>query len=194
MTTTAVRPSVLILGRSQLVLDEAVAGLRELGYTAQATNDFGDITGRFDVRQVDLVVFGGQVPAQRKDELTSEISAIHPPVIFVQGLAGIPGLIIAQVRGVFTARYQDNGSTPSFDPAQRAIQLTLAQPAHVTVTAWWGTSFVPPDPKSESLVLLDRRLAAGRHTVPWPGMIPDHAAFAAVEADQAIYTFPVATR
>jgi hypothetical protein len=190
MTVSSVLHSVLILGRSQLVLDDAVAGLRELGYTAQATNDFGDITGRFDVREVDLVVFGGQVPAPRQAELTREISAIHPPVIFVQGLAGIPGLIIAQVRGAFAARDHGNGSAPSFDPAQRAIQLTLAQPADVTVTAWWGTS---SDPKSDSLVLLDRRLAAGQHSVPWPGVIPDHAAFASVEAGQAIYTFPVAT-
>jgi hypothetical protein len=33
------------------------------------------------------------------------------------------------------------------------------------VTARWQTSFVPPDPKSDSLVLLDERLAAGQHAI-----------------------------
>ena len=49
--TTRQRPSasVLLIGKSQLVLDESVAGLRDLGYKAEATNDFTDITGRFDV-------------------------------------------------------------------------------------------------------------------------------------------------
>jgi len=88
---------VLLIGKSQLVLDESVAGLRDLGYRAEATNDFTDITGRFDLKEIDLVVFGGQVPPDRKAKLREEIGAINPGVIFVQGLAGIPGLIINQV-------------------------------------------------------------------------------------------------
>jgi hypothetical protein len=61
------------------------------------------------------------------------------------------------------------------------------------VTAWWGTSFVPPDPKSESLVLLDDRLAGGDHTVPIPDHIPPKAAFATVQVDAAIHAFSIAT-
>jgi hypothetical protein len=66
MTTDIAPRSVLLIGKSQLVLDESVAGLRDLGYKAQATNNFADIIGRFDVKEIDLVVFGGQVPADRK--------------------------------------------------------------------------------------------------------------------------------
>jgi hypothetical protein len=43
---------VLLIGKSQLVLDESVAGLRDLGYRAEATNDSTDITGRFDVKEI----------------------------------------------------------------------------------------------------------------------------------------------
>jgi hypothetical protein len=78
MTTDNAQRSVLLIGKSQLVLDESVAGLRDLGYRAEATNDFSDITGRFDVNAIDLVVFGGQVPADRKAELTEEFAAINP--------------------------------------------------------------------------------------------------------------------
>ena len=69
MTTDEPQRSALLIGKSQRVLDDAVAGLRDLGYKADATNDFGDITGRFDVARIDLVVFGGQVPPDRKAEL-----------------------------------------------------------------------------------------------------------------------------
>jgi hypothetical protein len=36
-----------------------------------------------------------------------EIGAINPRVIFVDGLAGIPGLIVNQVQGAFAAHDQD---------------------------------------------------------------------------------------
>src|SRR6266536_2251300 len=149
MTTDNAQRSVLLIGKSQLVLDESVAGLRDLGYKAEATNDFADITGQFAVKEIDLVVFGGQVPPDRKAELREEIGAINPPVIFVQGLAGIPGLIINQVQGACTANHQDPTRAPTYTPDDRSIRLTLTEPADVRVTVWWQTSFVPPDPKSD---------------------------------------------
>jgi hypothetical protein len=185
--------SVLLIGKSQLILDQSVAGLRDLGYNAEATNDFTDVTGRFDVTEIDLVVFGGQVPPDRKAELREEIGANNPRIIFVQGLAGIPGLIINQVQGAFTANQQDATRAPTYTPDDRSIRLTLAEPADVTVTVWWQTSFVPPDPKSDSLLLLDARLADGDHAIPVPEHVPPKAAFATVKIDAAIYAFSIAT-
>jgi hypothetical protein len=77
MTADHTDRSVLVLGRSQLVIEQAVVGLRDLGYTAQATNDFADITGRYDVEHIDMVVFGGQVPPEREAELKQEIGEIN---------------------------------------------------------------------------------------------------------------------
>jgi hypothetical protein len=193
MTTDNPQRSVLLIGKSQLVLDDALAGLRDLGYKAEATNDFTDIIGRFDARRIDLVVFGGQVPPDRKAELREEIAAINPQVIFVQGLAGIPGLIINQIQGAFTAHHQDPTRAPTYTPGDRSIRLSLAEPAQVKVTVWWQTSFVPPDPKSDSLPLLDDQLASGDHTVPVPDHIPPQAAFATVQIDAATYAFSIAT-
>jgi hypothetical protein len=60
MTTGTAQRSVLLIGASQRILDDSVAGLRDLGYTAQATSDFfSDITGRFDVADIDRVALGG---------------------------------------------------------------------------------------------------------------------------------------
>ena len=185
--------SVLLIGKSQLVLDDALAGLRDLGYNAEATNDFADVTSRFDAREVDLVVFGGQVPPDLKAELREEISAINPRVVFVQGLAGIPGLIINQGQGGFAHDHQELARAPTFAPDERSIGLTLPAPAEVKVITWWQTSFVPPDPKSDSLLLLNDRLAAGDHAVTVPDLVPPKAAFTTVQVDAAIYAFSIAT-
>ena len=194
MTTNTATPSVLIVGKSQLVLDGITDGLRALGYTAQATSDFADLASQVDLGHLDLVVFGGQVPPNRKAELTHEISSINPSVIFVQGLAGIPGLIVQQVQAAYAGESEHPDSTASYDSSQRTINLTLAQPADVKVTAWWQTSFVPPDPKSAAQVLIDARLDAGEHSVSLPEVIPDRAAFAAVQLDQTIHTFAITTK
>jgi hypothetical protein len=187
-------PRVLLIGKSRLVLDDTVAGLRDLGYRAEATNDFDDVTARFHPREFDLVVFGGQVPPELKAELREEIGAVNPRAIFVEGLAGIPGLIVNQVQGALAPDRPDGGGPPTFVPDDRSIRLALAGPADVEVTVWWQTSFVPPDPKSDSLVLLHERLAAGDHTVTIPDLVPTEAAFATVRVDAATSAFSIASR
>jgi hypothetical protein len=77
MATDNPQGSVLLIGKSQLVLDDALAGLRNLGYKAEGTNDFADVTARFDPREIDLVVFGGQVPP----DLKAELSALHVALV-----------------------------------------------------------------------------------------------------------------
>jgi vacuolar-type H+-ATPase subunit F/Vma7 len=121
MATDNPQRRVLLIGKSQLVLDGALAGLRDLGYKAEATNDFADVTARFDTRDIDLVVFGGQLGQDLSAELREEISAINPRVIFVQGLAGIPGLIINQVQGAFARDRQEPVRAPTFTPYERSI-------------------------------------------------------------------------
>jgi hypothetical protein len=193
MATEKPQRSVLLIGKSQRVLDDTVAGLLALGYQADGTNNFSDITGRFDVARIDLVVFGGQVPPERKAELHEEIAAINPQAIFVQGLAGIPGLIVKQVQAAFTAHQQELGRAPAFTAHDRSIRLSLAQPDDVNVSVWWQTSFVPPDPRSASLVLFDGQLTGGDHTVAVPDHIPSRAAFATVQVGAAIYALSIAT-
>ena len=191
--TPDTQPSVLLIGKSQRVLDDAVSALHDLGYKAEATNDFAGVTGRFDARTLDVIVFGGQVPPDRKAGLREEIGAINPRVIFVQGLAGIPGLIVNQVQGALAADRHDPTGAPTYTPDERSIRLTLADPADVKVTVWWQTSFVPPNPESDSLLLLDERLGGGDHAIAVPDLVPLEAAFATVQIDTATYAFSIAT-
>jgi hypothetical protein len=193
MTTTDRRHSVLVIGRSQAVLDTTVELLSDRGYTAQATNDFEAITDQADPRMLDVVVLGGQVAPAKKAEMREQISAVNPAVEFIQGLSGIPGLIADQVTGALAAEQTIPGQAPVYDSATKAIALSLYASLEVTVTVYWITELIPPDPKSDSLVLHDGPLPAGDRRFEIPDAVSlEPAAFATVRAGGAIWSFRLA--
>ncbi|MEV4621490.1 MFS transporter [Asanoa sp. NPDC049573] len=168
---------VLVVGRSPNVLIEAVDLLRADGYVADATNQFDRVLDDYDVTDLDVLVFGGMVPADTKQRLRDDISARNPGVTFVQGLAGIPGLIAAQVRAATSAAPVEG---LGYDESRRAVLVTLDAPAAVTVDAWWGTTFTPPEPRSASARVFEGGLDAGSHVVALPAEVPSVASFAGV--------------
>src|ERR1700733_15716277 len=89
------RSRVLIIGRSENVLSETVQILRREGRAAGASNNFTGVMDLFDMTCVDIVVFGGRVPPDTKEPPREQISDRNPAMVFVQGLAGIAGLIAA---------------------------------------------------------------------------------------------------
>jgi hypothetical protein len=184
------RHRVLVIGRSQGVLADTVALLRDMGYTADATNEFDHVLDRFDPTALDVVVFGGMVQPETTQHLQEQISGRNPDAIFVQGFAGIPGLIAAQVDAAVGAHGGD--TDVEYDAASRSIRLRLDRPHEVAVVAWWGTSFVPPEPKSTSMTVLDAELPAGSHTIPLPHEVPTRAAFATVSVGLSVWAFIVA--
>ena len=150
---------VLIIGRSENVLSEAVQTLRLMGHAAGTSNDFANVVDLFDMTAVDIVVFGGMVPPDTKELLRQQISDRNPAMTFVQGFAGIAGVIVAQVQATLTGdAYAQAGLAVTYDPRTRTVDLHLDRPADVQVVAWWATSFTPPEPRSTSLVLLDEGL------------------------------------
>ena len=181
---------VLIIGRSENVLSETVQILRLLGYAAGASNDFADVMDLFDMTAVDVVVFGGMVPPDTKERLRQQISGRNPGVTFVQGFAGIPGVIVAQVRAAGDASAQA-GRAVAYDQETRTVDVHLDRAEDVQVVAWWGTSFTPPEPRSTSLVLVDAYLPAGEHTVTLPAEVPSQASFVTVAARDAVRTLIV---
>jgi len=191
MTTplTTDRPRVLVVGRSPSVLEAAVEILRADGYAADATNQFGSVLDDYDARAVDVLVFGGMVPADAKEQLRSDVAALNPRVTVVQGLAGIAGLIAAQVR----AATSPGAPALDYDPATRTLGFALEAPADVVVEAWWAVSMTPPEPTSASLRVLDARLDAGAHAVPLPDDVPSVASFAAVTVGSSTTVVVVGT-
>jgi hypothetical protein len=181
---------VLIVGRSPSALLEAVEILRGRGYEADATNQFDDVLHDYDASDLDVLVFGGMVPLETKQHLREEVVKLNPAVVLVQGLAGIAGLIAAQVEAV-TANDAPAGTEVTYDSSRRSVLLTLTKAAHATVEAWWGTSFQPPEPRSASAVVFDGRLEPGRHTIAMPDTVPSEASFTAVRIDDSVHVFTV---
>src|SRR6266536_4635800 len=91
---------ILVIGRRAGVVLDAAGILRSKGCRADATNQFVEVLTQYDTANIDVVVFGGMVPPHAKQYLTEQISKVNGHVAFVQGLAGIAGLIAAQVEGV----------------------------------------------------------------------------------------------
>ncbi|MEV0839326.1 hypothetical protein AB0I55_07175 [Actinocatenispora sera] len=180
---------VLVVGRSPHVLLDTVDALRALGYAADATNQFDRVLDEYDGAELDVLVFGGMVPADTKQRLRASLLARNPRVVFVQGLAGIPGLVAAQVQAATAT--EAPAEQIGYDPAGRAVQLTLGEARHVTVQAWWMTSFAPPEPRSTTLRVFDGDLGAGAHTVQLPDPVPDIASFAGVTVGAAVRVFTV---
>ena len=183
------RDRILVVGRSPSVLLEAVDILRRKGYPADATNQFDDVLDDYDLTGIDIVVFGGMVPAETKQYLREQFSGRNPDVTLVQGLAGIAGLVAAQAEGAASAGGAGD-SDVAYDPTQRAIRLTVNRTLHVIIEAWWAT-FTPPEPKSTSMRVLDAELHEGYHVVPVPDEVPTEASFLTVAVGSAVYTFTV---
>ncbi|HET6744035.1 MAG TPA: hypothetical protein VFH76_34085 [Kribbella sp.] len=177
-----------------MILD-AVGILRAKGFHADATNQFDEVLTAYDTTGLDVVVFGGMVPASTKQHLREAISAGNDHVTFVQGLAGIAGLIAAQVESVTSppgdSNGNGNGNGVVYDAEQRAVRLTLREPSRVVVEAWWATSFTPPEPTSTSRRLVDSHFDPGEHLVPLPADVPDVASFVTASVGPAVHAFTV---
>jgi hypothetical protein len=178
---------VLVVGRSPGVLVAAVELLRGKGYRADATNQFDRVLDDYDVGDLDVLVFGGMVPADTKRYLQEEIARRNPAVTVVQGLVGIPGVIAAQVDAVTSA----GAAEIEYNPGDRTVRVTLPDAAQVTIEALWMTSWRPPEPASTSLRVFGGELAAGSHDLALPDRVPSEASFAAVTAGAQVRVLTV---
>ena len=182
---------ILVVGRSENVLSELMPILRGKGYAAGATNDFDRTLDLFEAERLDLVVFGGMVPPDTKEHLREQLSIRNPTVRYVQGYAGIAGLIAKQVEAAVGNGTTEVAASVTYDAQSRSIGISLDASQHVEVIAWWGTSFVPPEPKSTSGVVLDEELHAGTHTIPLPDEVPTQASFVTVSIGPSIHAYVV---
>jgi hypothetical protein len=179
---------VLVVGRSPKVLVEVVERLRDRGYVANATNQFDRVLADYDVTSLDVLVFGGMVPAQTKQYLREQVRKLNPELVFLQGLAGIAGVIAAQVRSVASG---DLTAGVAYDDVERTLRVTLEAPAHVTVEAWWATSFTPPEPTSTSMTVCDDSFSSECHVIAIPDEVPAVASFAVVTVDELVRVFTI---
>lgn len=189
---TASTTRVLVAGRSQLVLDTTLALLTARGYAAHVTREFDDITDQVDAAELDVVVFGGQVTPGQKAQMHDALQAVNPRLAFLQGLAGIPGLIADQVDGWVAGEVPVPGQAPVYDAGRREIGLVLFAPLETRISVYWITEMIPPDPKSAAVVLVEGALSPGEHRFRIPDAVVLDVAFATVAAGGALWSFRLA--
>ncbi|MDM7853850.1 hypothetical protein [Cellulomonas alba] len=180
--------SVLIVGRSPSVLEDAVAMLRSRGISAGATNDY-DRALDGGGPTPDVLVLGGAVPPATKELLTAELQRRNPAARVLLGLVGIAEVVAAQVEAEVEGT---PSSQVAYDAAEGAVVIDLDRSAHVAVDAFWATSLTPPQPTSTGTQVLAADLAPGRHRVPLPDGLPDSAAFAVVRVDDRVAVLTLA--
>jgi CheY-like chemotaxis protein len=178
---------ILLIGKSPAALEAMGSLLRQKGYNAKTTNNFNGIPARYKLEEFDLITMGGQVPPDTKASIMQAAKAQRGDILFVQGMAAIPGLVVAQIEGELHADQRDPDRPPAFHADTRTLSLTLTAAVSVTVTAWWQTTFVPPNPGSDSRVLSDETLPAGAHTISIPPDIPEQSSFVTVQVGNAVY-------
>lgn len=102
---------VLVVGRSPSVLERVVEMLREAGYRADVTNQFGEVLDDYDAAGLDVLVFGGMVPPDTKQFLREEVGKRNASVTVVQGMVGIPGFLLLRLTPRLAAAGQRLSST-----------------------------------------------------------------------------------
>ena len=170
--------SVLVVGRSPSVLEATVKLLRADGYRADATNQFDRVLDDYHVGALDVLVFGGMVPPDTKAYLRAEIGKRNAGITVVQGLAGIPGVVAAQVD---MATRGEQAADVEYLEDSRTIRVTLPDDVRVTVVAFWMTSWTPPEPSSTSSEVFTGDLEAGTHELVLPEWVPGEGSFVDVE-------------
>jgi hypothetical protein len=179
---------VLVVGRSPSVLEATVELLRAGGYRADATNQFDRVLDDYDVSALDVLVFGGMVPPDTKEHLSTEIGRRNAGIAVVQGLVGIPGVIAAQVD---VATWGEQAADVEYVEESRTIRVTLPSDVRVSVDAFWMTSWTPPEPASTSSTVFDAVLAAGAHDIQLPERVPAEGSFAVVTVGVDVWAFAV---
>ncbi|MFE9247016.1 hypothetical protein [Nocardiopsis sp. NPDC006938] len=154
---------------------EAVATLRARGYGANATNRFDRVLDDYDATDLDLVLFGGQVPHDLRARLEAAIAGTNPRTRFLSGLGGIGSLLVAQVEE------HTHGTAPGIahEPHTRTLGMTLSRSARVVVTGHWA-EYTPSEPVPRSITVSEGELPAGTHLVEVPDEVPERGAFASV--------------
>jgi len=126
----------------------------------------------------------------------SYVAALLPVVALLAN--GVMSTTVLVVYGA-TVAFAHSNTRLGFGPLERVfvspnyhrIHHKVDGPQDVTVIAWWATSFVPPEPKSTSQVLLDDELPAGTHTIVIPDEVPAQASFATVSVGPSVRAFIV---
>jgi hypothetical protein len=175
---------VLLIGKRAAVLKRLQTALREIGIEADLTQDTA--TGERDqLRAYAAVAFGRAVRADDRARIRAAFQAVNPEVRFVDGLAPITPLLVAQFEQALDRRTEQDRRLGRVTASDGRIDFELRAAADVRVILHRLTRFY----RARTENLLDERLQPGVHSVELSRRRSE--AFAVVRADDEVEVVPV---
>lgn len=170
---------VLLIGKRAAVLTRLQKALREIGIDADLTQDTAGADLR-ELRAYGAVAFGRAVGEQDRARMREAFRIANPDVVFVDGLAPITPLLVAQFQEALDRRPPDERRLGDVSFTRGRIQLELRADARVSVTGYRLTRLY----RTRTHRLLDGPLPPGLHSVELPPRLARaREAFAVVRAD-----------
>ena len=178
---------VLLIGKRAAVLTRLQAALREIGIEADLTQDTRNAE-RDQLRKYAAVAFGRAVGESDRARMRDAFRAASPDVRFVDGLAPITALLVAQFEQALDRRPEDDRRLRSATVSDGQFELELRAEAQVRVTLYRLTRLY----RTRTDVVLDERLQPGTHKVGLGRRLArTKEVFAVVRADDEVQVVPV---
>jgi len=149
---------VLLIGKRAAVLTRLQAALREIGIEADLTQDTAH-ADQSELREYGAVAFGRAVGEEDRARMRDAFRAANPAVAFVDGLAPITPLLVAQFEQALDRRPEQDRRIGDLTVSEGRIDFELRSPARVRVTTYRLTRLY----RTHTEQLLDERLAPGTH-------------------------------
>jgi hypothetical protein len=170
---------VLLIGKRAAVLTRLQAAVRDIGIEADLTrNVSGADPG--ELRQYAAVAFGRAVGQTDRARIKEAVTAANPDVAYVDGLAPIAPLLVAQLEEALDCRPENERKIGTLVATGGRMELELRAPTHVLVTAYRLTRLH----RRRTTRLLDEWLEPGGRTIELPERLARATeAFAVVRTD-----------
>ncbi|MEC4017476.1 oxidoreductase [Streptomyces sp. H27-D2] len=126
---------VLLIGRRAAVLAKLAAALRGIGIGAEITQDAAGAAAD-ELRTYGAVAFGHSIGAEERDAAQRAFAAAGSGAVFVDGLAPIIPLLVAQIEQALDRGPQDQRRLVRLEAAGGEAVVTLTAAGRVRLTAY----------------------------------------------------------
>ncbi|EFL36220.1 oxidoreductase [Streptomyces viridochromogenes DSM 40736] len=158
------RRRVLLIGARVAVLARLAAALRTIGVGADIAHDT-DAVPADELRGYDAVVFGRGVGERERAAVRDAFERARVPVAFVDGLAPIVPLLVAQIERALDRGPVERRRLTGLTAQRGTADVDVSSACRVTLTAYRLDRFA----RAHIHELLDQVLEPGRHRIALDG-------------------------
>jgi hypothetical protein len=154
---------ILSVGNNSILLQQITAQLNQHGFKANWTTFSEKVVTLYNGSDLDMVAFGREINQKTKLFIMSIFSVQNPAIIFVDGLAPIPSLIVDQIRHTAAIAKGRNGNPLKgieINKADRSVAFTATAECKVKIDLYQLSPFYAITEK----VIAQTTLAPGKHT------------------------------